>query len=206
MKLKIGTKLGLGFGIVLVLTVVIGLLSYVKVKDAQKLEEYLLGSRIPTIVAAKDLQNNLNYVASKTRQVLLAGDQGSRREGSLKLYAEAWENIDKDSSDLEKMSPGWKLQENRDRLTRIREQIPKYKQACDTVLGISNSRSTDALMRAGNEYSDRAIPINDEIKRALGDLVDSQFKLLNEEKEQIASANAGLFLTIAVTTVLALTV
>ena len=206
MKLKVGAKLGLGFGIVLVLTVVIGLLSYMKVKDAQKLEEYVLTSRVPTIERSKDLQNNLNFVASKVRQAILAGSQPSRRESAVKLCDAAWENVEKDLSELEKLSPQWKLQENRDRLVRIREQIPKYKQVSDEAIASATSRSGDAIVQAGDTFSDKAIAINDAIKQALGDLVESQLKLLNEEKEQIASANDSLFLTIGITTFAALVI
>jgi len=206
MKLKIGAKLGLGFGIILALTVVIGLLSYAKVKDAQKLEEYVLTNRVPTIERSRDLQNNLKFVASKRRQAILAGNQTSRREAAMKLCETAWENVEKDMSELERLSPHWKLQENRDRLARIREQIPRYRQVSDEVVATAASRGAEAIVKAGDEYFDKAIAINDAIKQALGDLVESQLKLLNEEKDQIASANASLFLTIGVTSFAALVI
>ena len=206
MKLKVGAKLGLGFGTILVLTLTIGVLSYIKVKDAQALEEYVLTNRVPTIEQSKDLQNNLNFAASKTRQAILAGSQSSRRDAASKLLDAAWENTEKNLSELEKLSPKWKLQENRDRLARIREQIPKYKQVCDDGIKMANSRSGDAIVRAGDYYSDTAIPINDVIKQALGDLVESQLKLLNEEREQIAAANTSLFLTIGITSFAALAI
>jgi methyl-accepting chemotaxis protein len=206
MKLRVGVKLGLGFGIVIILTVVTGLLSYLKVRDAQRLEEYVLTNRVPTIERSKDLQNNLNFVASKTRQMILAGSQTGRREEAEKLCDSAWERVEKDLIDLEKLSPGWKLQENRDRLARIRQEVPNYKQVSRDAIAMAGSRSPDAVVKAGNQYSDKAIAINDAIKQALGDMVDSQMKLLNEEKEQIASANAALFLTIGITTFAAIAI
>jgi methyl-accepting chemotaxis protein len=161
--------------------------------------------RVPTIERAKDLQNNLTFVASKTRQAILAGNQPGRREEALKLCDKAWENVEKDAVDLEKLSPRWKVQENRDRLARIREQIPNYKRVADEAIAISGSRSADATVKGGDLFSDKAV-INDSIKQSLGDLVESQLKLLNEEKEQIASANSSLFLTIGITSFAALAI
>jgi len=204
MRVDIGKKLGLGFGIVLAFTVMVGLLSYLRVKDAQKLEEYVLTSRVPTIEKARDLQNNLNYAASKSRQTILAGTEATRRSEALTAYNDAWVRIEMDVHDLGELSVGWKLQENRDRLARIREQVPKYKQVSDQAIEVSGGHSAEAVIRAGNDYSDKAIPVNAAIKKDLGDMVESQFKLLNEEKEQIAAGNRSLFLTIVITSLVAL--
>ena len=206
MKLKVGAKLGLGFAAILVITVITCVVTYLKVRDGQKLEEYVLQVRIPTIERSKDLQNNLNYVASKTRQAILAGGQANRLAEAKKMYEGAWDHVDKDLSDLEQLQTRWQAQDNRDRLTRIREQVPKYKQVSDDVIAMADSRSAEAILKAGDAYSDRAIAVNDAIKQSLGDLVDSQLKLLDEERQKIASANASLYWTIAVTTFVALAV
>ena len=206
MKLKVGAKLSLGFGIILVLTLMTGLLSYLKVKNTQALEEYILTNRVPTIERDRDLQSNLNLVASKTRQVILAGSEENRREGALKLYEDGWQALDKDIDDLVRLSAGWTLQANRERLARIREQLPKYREASNEAIAMANSRAANSVERAGDIYSDKAIPINTPIKKDLGDMVDSQIGLLNKEKEEIAAGISSLFLTISITSVAALAI
>jgi len=206
MKFSVGAKLGLGFAGVLVFTVGIGILSYAKVKEAQTLEEYVLTSRVPTIERDRDLQSNLNFVASKARQAILAGTDANRKGAALTAYNEGWANIDKDLRDLAELSSTWKLQQNRNRLAHIRELVPKYKQISDEAVEQAAGHSADGVVKAGDFFSDRAIEVNNSIKQNLGDMVDSQLKMLTDEKGQIAAGNASLFMTIVITTLVALVV
>ncbi|HTP69519.1 MAG TPA: methyl-accepting chemotaxis protein [Dongiaceae bacterium] len=206
MKLRIGAKLALGYGVVLVFTMTIGVISYIRVAQGQKLEEYVLTSRVPTIERDRDLQSNLNFVASKSRQAILAGTDSGRREAALKSYDEGWANIDKDLSELTELSVGWKRQQNRDRLARIKEEAPKYKRVSDEAIARATGRSMEAVVKAGDFFSDQAITINNAIKQDLNEMVESQLQLLNEEKAQIAASNTSLFLTITIVTLVALVV
>ena len=50
MRLTLGRKLGLSFGVILALMIVSSIMSYVTVKDSQAKEEFLINVRVATII------------------------------------------------------------------------------------------------------------------------------------------------------------
>ena len=73
MKLTLGKKLLLGFGTILVLMIVSSGLSYRKSSEIREIEHFILLNRIPSIQAASQLKDDLDYSGSKSRQGILAG-------------------------------------------------------------------------------------------------------------------------------------
>jgi len=65
MKFTLGKKLGLGFGIIIVLMMVNAAISYSKLASIGARQEKILGLRTPTVVAERDLQRDLNWAANK---------------------------------------------------------------------------------------------------------------------------------------------
>jgi methyl-accepting chemotaxis protein len=72
MKLTLGKKLGLSFGLILALMVLSAALTYVKTSAIKKSQDHTVNLRFPSIAACKDLQRDLNQVQSKGRQAILA--------------------------------------------------------------------------------------------------------------------------------------
>ena len=66
------------------------------------------------------------------------------------------------------------------------------------------SNDRDAIVKAGNEFAEKATPATEAIKTALGALADSNFELLQKETEGMNAANRSMNITMAVTTLLAL--
>ncbi len=60
MKLTLGKKLGLGFGVILVLMMFSALLSYMKISAIKQTQDVTMAVRVPTIEAVKDLARDLN--------------------------------------------------------------------------------------------------------------------------------------------------
>ena len=127
MKLKVGAKLGLGFGIILVLMLVSGVLSYMKLSVIRENAERITQMRIPTMEAARVLQDRLDYAANKARQTILAGTDPTRRAAAQQAFEEGWASVDKELGKLEEFAPRWTLQKNRDRLASLKEGLPKIK-------------------------------------------------------------------------------
>jgi len=100
MKLTVGTKLGLGFGAILVLMSISTGLSYIKLNVIQANQDTTLKVRVPTMEAAREAQDALDYSGAKARQAILAGTQPERREAALKAFAGSWERVDKAMSEL----------------------------------------------------------------------------------------------------------
>ena len=86
MRLTLGRKLGLSFGVILALMVVSSVMSYVKMKDSQASQETLINVRVPTMDNCRKVQDDMNYGATKSRQFILAGTEPVRREAAQKVF------------------------------------------------------------------------------------------------------------------------
>jgi methyl-accepting chemotaxis protein len=206
MRLTLGRRLGLSFGVILMLMFTSSAMTYVKVKDSQSKEEFLINVRVPTMINCRKAQNDINYAASKSRHFILAGTQPARREVALKAFNGGWENIAKDIAALTEVSPRWSLQENRDRLARLKEALPKAREAQEGAMNLAASGVADAVVKGGNEYADVATPAVDASTKSLGGLADSFEKLIQESESGLNAANRSMIWTMGITTIIALAV
>jgi methyl-accepting chemotaxis protein len=204
MKLTLGKKLGLGFGSILALMASSAVISYVKLSEVKQNQDTAFERRFPTLETARRLQRDLNQIANKGRQAILAGGDPSRREAAKKLADDAWALADKDVAQLDQFAPTWTLQENRDRLAEIKKGIPLFHETQDAAIAQAASGERDAVVRAGNDYADRATPINNGIKKTLEELSDSFEKYLQQNQEEANAAVRSMNLMVGVTTLAAL--
>ena len=203
MKLTLGKKLGLGFGVILALIVLTTLLTYIKSADIKRTQDAILDVRVPSLEVGRRLQRDLNQTASKTRQAILAGTQPDRRQEAKHMLDAAWSEVDKDIAKMDELSPNWTLQENRDRLAEIKRQAPILKEVEETSINLASSGDREALVKGGDWISDKGIAVNDAIKKSLGDMVDTFVQLLDKNREELNAANHSLTLTMMVTTLAA---
>jgi methyl-accepting chemotaxis protein len=204
MKIKIGAKLGIGFALVLCLMVVSTVLTYFKMNTVEENVSRMTEIRIPSIDLGRQLQNNINYCASKARQTILAGTDSKRKAAAQQAFEKGWDNVDKSVASLPELAPRWTLQQNRDRLAAIRGQLPNLQKAQQATIDLASNGSRDAGVRAGNEYADHATAVVDGITKSLGDMVEAFDKLLIENKENLAEAQRSMLVTMGITAVLAL--
>jgi methyl-accepting chemotaxis protein len=110
MKLTLGKKLGLGFGVILALMVLSSTMTYLKASNIKQNEDRALDIRVPSVEAAKNLQRDLNMTQNKGRQTVLAGTDPTRREAAKKLFDGAWGAVEKDVAAIDELAPKWTLQ------------------------------------------------------------------------------------------------
>jgi methyl-accepting chemotaxis protein len=204
MKLTLGKKLGAGFACVLVLMVLSAVLTYSKGSAISETQNRTMSLRVPTINALTNLQRDLNQTQSKGRQIILAGTDPARRESAQRLFDSTWDDIGKDVAKLDEFAQQWSLQTNRDRLTETKNQLPVLREAQETAMKHATGDERDAIVKAGNEFADRATPATEAIKKAIGDVAESNYQLLQEETERMNRENASMNLTMAITTFAAL--
>src|SRR5580692_6546892 len=103
-RLTVGRKLGLSFGVILAFMVGSTVITYEQSEEVKRTEDILLQVRVPTLTASRELQRDMNQAASKARQTVLAGDSPARRAKAQKLLDAAWLDIDKDLARLDELS------------------------------------------------------------------------------------------------------
>ena len=86
MKLTLGKKLGLGFGVILALMVLSTVMTYWKVADIKQSQDGVFSLSFPSVETARKLQRDLNQAGSKGRQAILAGAEPGQKRG----YEEAF--------------------------------------------------------------------------------------------------------------------
>jgi methyl-accepting chemotaxis protein len=203
MKFTLGKQLGLGFACVLALTVLSAVLTHVKASAIRETQDRAMAVRVPTIAACKDLQRDLNQTQSKARQVILAGNQSARWEAAKKTFDSNWDDVGKDVARLDELSSQGMLQANRDRLIETKQELPSLREFQEAAMKHAAGEH-GSIVKAGNEFSDTATPVNEAIKRPLGDMADSFDKLLQQSRDDMSAENRSLELTTAIVTLLAL--
>jgi len=204
MKLTLGKKLGLGFAVVLALMIFSSAMTYVKSASIKQSQDTTFEVRIPQGETARELQRDLNQTASKGRQVILAGTELARREEAKQAFDAAWSAVDKDLAKLDELAPHWTSQANREHLAEVKQQVPQLRSAEEGAMARAAGGDRDVVIKAGDQYSDDAIPINNAIKKSLGGMTESFDQLLVKNKEELHAENSSLNLTMAITTFVAL--
>jgi len=204
MKLTLGKKLALGFGVILALMVLSTVLTYVKAGAMKETQDRETTVRMPTISALKDLQRDLNQSQSKGRQAILAGSESARWEAAKKIFDLNWDEVGKDVARLDELSPKWNLQANGERLAEVKKQLPALRQVQEAAMKHAVGTERDAVIKAGNEFADQATPVTEAMKIPLGEVADSNEKLLQQETEAMNAENRSMDVTMAVTTFAAL--
>jgi methyl-accepting chemotaxis protein len=170
----------------------------------KEIQDRTTAVRMPTIKALTDLQRDLNQAQSKGRQAVLAGNESERWEAANKIFDSDWEEIGKDVARLDELSPKWSLQANRDRLADVKKQLPALHEVQEAAMKHAVGSERDAVIKAGNEFADKATPITEAMKAPLGEVADSNDKLLLQETEEMNAESRSMNLTMAITTLAAL--
>jgi methyl-accepting chemotaxis protein len=204
MKLTLGRKLGLGFGLILALMILSAVLSYLKASAIEETQEGITGIRMPSIAACKDLQRDINQAQNKGRQAILAGAEPERREAAKGLFYGSWDSIGKDVAKLDELGPKWIVQENRDRLAETKKQLVTLREIQETAMKQAASGERDAVVKAGNDFTDKATAMVDQLKGSLGTMADSFETVMKQSTVQMKAENRSMNVTLAASTLVAL--
>jgi methyl-accepting chemotaxis protein len=204
MKPTIGKKLGFAFAILLALMVASAALAHWKAGVIQTNQETMTDVRVPSLTGVINLQRDLNQTQNKGRQVVLAGTQQARKEAAQQSFASTWEDAGKDVAALDELAPKWSLQVNRDRWAKIKELLPKLREVQEASMTLASAGAADDVIKAGNEFTDKATGMNESVKATLRELADSLTTLLANNKEDIGAANRSMNWTLLVSALLGL--
>jgi methyl-accepting chemotaxis protein len=153
MKITLGKKLGMGFGVILALMVFTSTTSYLKSANIKRNQDVTFELRYPTLEICRRLQRDLNQTESKGRQVILAATEPDRRDQARKVFDENWGEIEKDVAQLHDFAPRWSLQANSDRLAEVKQHLPLLRAAQESAINHAASGERDAVTKAGNEFA-----------------------------------------------------
>ncbi len=138
-NMKIGPRLGFGFGIVMVLMVIVGGFAIVRINSMNGLVDVIVNNRLPKVVQANELIQNINIVARALRNVVI--DPGkATQEAEPKRIAECRKNV---GELLDKLKETIKTDKGKEILGKIAVVRPVYLKQIDTYMELVKSGKAD---------------------------------------------------------------
>ena len=206
MRLTLGKKLGLGFGVVLALMAVSTVLAYLRLREIQEVQTRILTVRNPTVAAALELQANLNQLGSEARQCIIAGTDPARFEAAQRLFDDFASRAQENMSTLNELSAKWTVQQNRDRLTLIKAEVPRFLDMGRAAMQTATQGGAQGIVKAGKQYDETSVAANSRIRQQLEGMLDSQKNLVQQDSDALGSTGSSMVGTLLVTTLVALAI
>ncbi len=206
MRLTLGRKLGLGFGVILTLIVVDTTLTYRQANAIKMNQDRAMEVSVPSLETCRTLQRDLNQTQSKGRQVILAGAETARRETAKRIFDADWGDLEKDVARMDELAPQWSGQQNRDLIVEVKKQLPNLRRVQEEAMGRAARGEHTARVRAGNEFADQATEITEAIKKPLGEMASSFAASLQKNQESLNSDTHLMNLTMGGTTLAAVAI
>ncbi|HIJ58996.1 MAG TPA: methyl-accepting chemotaxis protein [Nitrospirae bacterium] len=197
-NMKIGTRLGLGFGLVILSLVIISLLAVTRLANIGETIDKIVNDRFPKVVWANDIIDNLNIIARAMRNMVLVDSESEMKAEEKRIEDARSIIVDR----LEKLKKTIHSEEDKKRLAAIEEIraqfIPLQREAASLALQHKNKEATTLLLgklrSVQTEYFKRVV-----------DLIDYQTKLMQEEgkkAEELYRTTINFIIIIAVISIL----
>lgn len=195
MKMTLGRKLGIGFGVVLLFMVVSSTVTYINLLRLRHQQDEMITLRIPSMGYSMELIAQIYYSASKVREAILMSDDPQIAARAEAGHAEAAHTIDRDLKNLQELSPRFVLQADRDRVISLLTEIATLRQReSECLVLLSSKGGPQAAARcASSKVTPQALRTV-----AIADELDSSFDQLNdaESKAMQSEANAAIWILI----------
>jgi len=123
-NMKIGTKIGFGFGIITVVLLFVIFITIFKVSNSKKINDKVLKLRVPTAMSSIEMINGMNHSLAALRGWIILGKNKFKIERKI-----SWEKeIEPSLNNMEKFSKKWTNPENIKRLKKIKQYLKDFKQ------------------------------------------------------------------------------
>ena len=188
-NMKVGTRIALGFAIVMALLVVIGVIALGQIRTLNDGLDKLANDRFPKTVIANDVIDQINTIGRVMRNAVLASNPEAAAK-EIGLIPEARKII---VDNIGKLEDAIKSEEGKALLNRVQDAREKYVTTQDRFI---------VLMQGGNKAEATTYLVNDvtplqkTYREAMGNLIDYQSKMMvdsaQEAQQQANSAETTI--------------
>lgn len=133
------TKLTLGFGLIIAISLISTLLIYVQLERTNKNQEILLDIRAPTVEAGLKLSSGINQSLSGLRGYLILGADPQKAEILKQERTLGWQDIDDAIASLNAFSLNWTVPENINKLKTMNTLIDEFRIAQQEIEDIAHT-------------------------------------------------------------------
>ncbi|HOV79935.1 MAG TPA: methyl-accepting chemotaxis protein [Bacillota bacterium] len=189
--LKIGVRLGLGFGLLLALITFITLIGINNMRKIQDDLENIYKVNDVKIALANEMRTCMSSISLEMRNILLEDEQAASQEANRRLEA-AREKYGESLSKLEEMD---NTAEGRAQLARVAEVIASAKNVNDKVLALSLAQKDgEALPLLVKESGPAMVKIDNALEELVRLQEDSSRAAFDEARNAYAGARFVMFL------------
>jgi methyl-accepting chemotaxis protein len=197
-NLKIGVRLGIGFGLTLALLIIVAVISVTKINQLNSEIENLVTDKYPKTIDAIDIIRAMNQVAQINRNFLLVSDpaeiqkQIARQTEQRKIISENLDSLEKRITSDE----GKKL------IATMKENRVIFVAALNKFLGLVQKNERDATLKM--LYGEMR-PATDGYVNAIRKLIDFQDELMKKagkDADELAGAAAKLVSALSIAAVI----
>lgn len=171
MTLTIGKKLGLSFGIILLLMTISAVVTYSLIVDNEKIQNKVVNLRMKTVLLGKDVINGINESLAGLRGYMILGDEPQKAKAMQKTRKSAWDSIDAAIKEYDILAKNWTVPANVKRLKEIKSELVAFNVSQQEIEDISHTNDniasynlllTDAAPRAAKMLSQITAIIDEE--------------------------------------------
>ena len=201
-NLKIGVRLGLGFGIVLALLLIISITSISRIAALNESTQLIVDDRMPKIEMASEIQENTLVMGRALRNLILSNDKNFE-----KTQLDTINNSRKRNGEiLDKLRPLIQTPEGKAAMEKVNEARAKYNTALETLLPLAQSTSPKYNQEKAIAFlfADLTPPANDYVvkNKEFAELQKSQAQKAG--KDSIEAARTAQMLVISASIIAAL--
>ncbi len=139
MKLTVKSKLLLGFGALILIMIAVSVKTFMGMAHIEEVEDRLLNTRVPTVLAGAKLENGINLSLAGLRGYMILGDDPEKGAAMKKVRQAGWKDIDDAMAQLHKFSKSWTIPANIKMLKKMQSDIEEFRQAQQEVENISHT-------------------------------------------------------------------
>lgn len=139
MTLTIGKKLGLSFGIILILMTISSIINYSLIIDNEKIQNKVVNLRLKTVLLGKDVINGMNQSLAGLRGYIILGDEPKKALLMKSVRKSAWNAIDGAIKEYDILATNWTDPANVQRLREVKSELHSFKAAQQEIEDISHT-------------------------------------------------------------------
>lgn len=185
MQMTVGKKLLLGFGSLITLLAIVGIVITVMVTKTATITEQTLNVRYPAVYTSNNTLKYLEASLSRVRSYMMTGE-GKYKE----QRAESVKDMGEQLKGLEKLSERWTVQANKDKLQKILSTFDDFSKSQKKAEEVSFTEAGDKIVEHDGKKMKynvyvlfyETVPLSGAIREMLNELVENQLALVAEDK------------------------
>jgi len=138
-KLTVKNKLFLGFGALILIMVAISVKTFLGMAHIEEVEDKLLHTRVPTVLAGMQLENGINHSLAGLRGYMILGKDPVKGAVMKKARLAGWKDIDEAMAQLRKFSKDWANSDNIKSFKEMEGYVKDFRAAQVEVENISHT-------------------------------------------------------------------